>query len=223
MSRAEDAFFEITPQVLLKAYACGIFPMAESAEDPGLFWVEPEMRGVLPLDAFHIPRSLRKTLKREPFEIRIDHDFEAVIDACAQSTADRPKTWINRRIRKLYSELHALGHCHSIECWANGELAGGLYGVRLGSAFFGESMFSRRTDASKVALVHLVHRLRAGRFTLLDTQFTTEHLVRFGAVDIPRRRYSKMLEKAVQQEADFFPYCGGATSDSILQSFSQTS
>jgi leucyl/phenylalanyl-tRNA--protein transferase len=223
MSRAEDAFFEITPEVLLKAYACGIFPMAESAEDPGLFWVEPEMRGVLPLDAFHIPHSLRKTLRRERFDIRVDHDFEAVIDACAQSTEERPKTWINQRIRKLYCELHAIGHCHSVECWADGELAGGLYGVRLGSAFFGESMFSRRTDASKVALVHLVHRLRVGGFTLLDTQFTTEHLVRFGAVDIPRRRYAKMLERAVQQEADFFTYCGGATSDSILQSLSQTS
>src|SRR4051812_48203618 len=130
MSR--DAHFEITPQVLLKAYACGIFPMAESADDPGLFWVEPEKRGIIPLDAFHIPRSLRKTLKRNPFEIRVDHDFAAVIDACAQSTEERPKTWINQRIRRLYRELHAIGHCHSVECWADGELAGGLYGVRLG-------------------------------------------------------------------------------------------
>ncbi len=206
MSRSKDAQFEITPQVLLKAYACGIFPMAESAEDPGLFWVEPELRGVIPLDDFHIPRSLRKTLKRSPFEIRIDHDFEAVIDACAESTHDRPKTWINRRIRKLYCDLHAIGHCHSVECWDGGELAGGLYGVRLGAAFFGESMFSRRTDASKVALVHLVERLRAGGFALLDTQFTTKHLTQFGAIDIPRRKYSKMLEQAVSGNADFFAW-----------------
>jgi leucyl/phenylalanyl-tRNA--protein transferase len=204
MSR--DAHFEITPQVLLKAYACGIFPMAESAEDPGLFWVEPEKRGIIPLDEFHIPRSLRKTLKRAPYEIRIDHDFGAVIDACAQETQDRPKTWINQRIRKLYRELHAIGHCHSVECWADGELAGGLYGVRLGAAFFGESMFARRTDASKVALVHLVERLRAGGFELLDTQFTNKHLVRFGAIDVPRRKYSKMLESAVSGSADFFAW-----------------
>jgi leucyl/phenylalanyl-tRNA--protein transferase len=204
MSR--DAHFEITPQVLLKAYACGIFPMAESADDPGLFWVEPEKRGIIPLDAFHIPRSLRKTLKRNPFEIRVDHDFGAVIDACAQSTQDRPRTWINKRIRTLYRELHAIGHCHSVECWADGELAGGLYGVRLGAAFFGESMFSRRTDASKVALVHLVERLRAGGFELLDTQFTNDHLVRFGAIDVPRRKYSRMLENAVSGTADFFAW-----------------
>jgi leucyl/phenylalanyl-tRNA--protein transferase len=204
MSR--DAYFEITPQVLLKAYACGIFPMAESADDPGLFWVEPEKRGIIPLDAFHIPRSLRKTLKREPYEIRVDHDFGAVIDACARETDDRPKTWINDRIRKLYRELHAIGHCHSVECWADGELVGGLYGVRLGAAFFGESMFARRTDASKVALVHLVERLRAGGFELLDTQFTNNHLVRFGAIDVPRRKYSKMLEKAVSGSADFFAW-----------------
>jgi leucyl/phenylalanyl-tRNA---protein transferase len=223
MSRAEDAPFEITPQVLLKAYACGIFPMAESADDPGLFWVEPEMRGVIPLDGFHVPRSLRKTIKRGRFEIRIDHDFEAVIDACAQATSDRPKTWINRRIRRLYCDLHAIGHCHSVECWADGELKGGLYGVKIGAAFFGESMFSRETDASKVALVHLVHRLRCGGFELLDTQFTTDHLLRFGAVDVPKRKYSKMLERAVAGKADFHPYWGGATSDSILQFFSHTS
>ncbi len=204
MSRAKDAQFEITPQVLLKAYACGIFPMAESAHDPGLFWVEPEKRGIIPLDGFHVPRSLKKVLKRRPFEIRIDHDFEAVIDACAEETEDRPKTWINDRIRTLYCDLHAIGHCHSVECWADGELVGGLYGVRLGAAFFGESMFSRRSDASKVALAHLVERLRAGGFELLDTQFTTSHLERFGAIEVPRRKYSKMLEQAISAEADFF-------------------
>ncbi len=221
--RSKDEAFEITPQVLLKAYACGIFPMADSADDPGLFWVEPELRGILPLDGFHVPRSLKKTFRREPFEVRIDHDFEAVIAACAEATDDRPKTWINRRIHRLYCQLHAMGHAHSVECWADGQLAGGLYGVKLGAVFFGESMFSRQTDASKIALIHLVYRLRAGGFQLLDTQFTTKHLVNFGAIDVPRRRYSKMLEKAVKGEADFFPYVGGATSDSILQSFSQTS
>ncbi|MFZ1813027.1 MAG: leucyl/phenylalanyl-tRNA--protein transferase [Rhizobiaceae bacterium] len=204
MSGAQDILLEITPQVLLKAYACGIFPMAESADDPGLFWVEPELRGVLPLDAFHVPRSLRKFMKSEPFEIRVDHDFAAVIDACAQATQSRPKTWINKRIRKLYNELHELGHCHSVECWREGELVGGLYGVRLGAAFFGESMFSRETNASKVALVHLVERMKAGGFRLLDTQFTTEHLMKYGAIDIPQARYSRMLEEAVQEYADFF-------------------
>lgn len=220
---AKDKSFEITPQILLNAYACGIFPMADSASDPGLFWMEPQLRGVLPLDDFHIAKSLRKTLRSEPFEIRIDHDFEAVIAACAQASELRPKTWISQRIQKLYCQLHALGHCHSVECWQNGELAGGLYGVRIGAAFFGESMFSRRNDASKVALVHLVHRLRLGGFRLLDTQYTTSHLLRFGAIEIPRRKYSKLLEQAVSAKADFHPYVGGATSDSILQFFSQIS
>ncbi len=221
--RSKDDAFEITPQVLLKAYACGIFPMADSANDPGLFWVEPDLRGILPLDTFHVPKSLRKTMRRNPFEVRVDHDFEAVIAACAEQTDERPKTWINRRIRHLYCQLHALGHAHSVECRVDGELVGGLYGVRLGAVFFGESMFSRRTDASKVALVHLVHRLRAGGFQLLDTQFTTAHLKNFGAIDVPRRKYAKMLEKAVAGDADFYPFLGGATSDSILQSFNQTS
>lgn len=204
MSGSQDILLEITPQVLLKAYACGIFPMAESATDPGLFWVEPEERGVLPLDSFHVPQSLQKFMRKNPFEIRVDHDFRAVIDACAASTADRPKTWINGRIRKLYSELHEAGHCHSVECWLDGEMVGGLYGVRLGGAFFGESMFSRRTNASKVALVHLVERMKAGGFVLLDTQFTTEHLRRFGAIDVPRAKYARMLEAAIVGEADFF-------------------
>ena len=204
MTGAKDLLLEITPQVLLKAYACGIFPMAESADDPGIFWVEPELRGILPLDEFHIPRSLAKRVRQKPFDIRIDTRFEEVVEACAQPTADRPSTWINPRIKRLYLELHEAGHCHSVECWRDGELAGGLYGVRLGAAFFGESMFSRETDASKLALVHLVERLRAGRFSLLDTQFTTEHLKRFGAMDVSREEYSALLEAAIGQEADFF-------------------
>jgi leucyl/phenylalanyl-tRNA--protein transferase len=194
----------ITPQVLLKAYACGIFPMAESATDPGLFWVEPELRGVIPLDAFHVSRSLRKELARARFELRVDTAFAEVIAACAAETPTRPKTWINHRIVRLYSGLHRLGHAHSVECWRDGELAGGLYGVRLGAAFFGESMFARQTDASKVALVHLVARLRAGGFRLLDTQFTTPHLKRFGAVDVPKARYAEMLRQAIAADADFF-------------------
>lgn len=226
MIGSRDLTLEITPQVLLKAYACGIFPMAESASDPGLFWVEPERRGILPLDAFHMPRSLRKTLRQGDFEIRIDYDFRAVIAGCAEATWDRPSTWINRRIVGLYTELHEAGHCHSIESYVDGELAGGLYGVRLGGAFFGESMFTRKTNASKVALAHLVARLRVGGFVLLDTQFVTEHLVRFGAVEIDRESYSALLTEAVSLEADFFAYDelgGGISADSILQSFSQIS
>jgi len=204
MAGHKDLLFEITPQVLLKAYSVGIFPMAESARDPGLFWVEPELRGVIPLDEFHVPRSLAKFMRGKPFEISVDRDFEAVIEACAEATPDRPQTWINQRIRKLYCQLHEIGHCHSVECRQDGELVGGLYGVRLGAAFFGESMFSRATNASKVALVHLVERLRAGGFSLLDTQFTTDHLVRFGAIDVPRAAYSRMLERAIAQNAEFF-------------------
>lgn len=225
MSGSDNILLEITPQVLLKAYACGIFPMAESADDPGLYWVEPELRGVMPLDDFHIPRSLRKRMRKEPFEVRVDSAFNQVVAACGAETADRRKTWINGRIRRLYGELHEIGHAHSVECWQDGQLVGGLYGVRLGAAFFGESMFSRVRDASKVALVHLVHRLRIGGFELLDTQFTTEHLQRFGVIEVPRRQYSDMLRDAVVREADFFAadQAGGGTSDSILQSFSQMS
>lgn len=203
MTGREDIQFEITPDVLLKAYACGIFPMAESAEDPTLFWVEPDWRGVIPLDAFHLPRRLRRTVRQDAFEVRIDTDFEAVIEGCAAPGPGRRKTWINQRIRRLYGELFRRGHCHTVECWQDGRLVGGLYGVSLGAAFFGESMFSRRTDASKVALVHLAARLRAGGYRLLDTQFITEHLAQFGAVEIPREMYAGRLEDAIVREADF--------------------
>jgi leucyl/phenylalanyl-tRNA--protein transferase len=222
MASRDDILLEITPQVLLKAYAVGIFPMAESAEDPGLFWIEPEERGILPLDTFHLPRRLRRTVASGRFEVRVDHDFDAVISACAQSTEGRPKTWINARIRKLYGELFEMGAAHTIEAWRDGELVGGLYGVELGGAFFGESMFSRERDASKVALVHLVARLRAGGFKLLDAQFTTDHLRQFGALDVAREEYQLLLEEALSAEADFY-FLGGATSDVILQSVSQTS
>ncbi|KQV31788.1 leucyl/phenylalanyl-tRNA--protein transferase [Rhizobium sp. Root1203] len=188
----------ITPEILLRAYSIGLFPMAESADDPEIFWVEPDIRGVLPLDDFHVSKSLAKTIRRQPFDIRFNGDFDAVIAACAEETQGRPSTWINQTIRSLYSTLHRIGHAHSVEAWDGDELVGGLYGVSLGSAFFGESMFSRRTDASKICLVHLVDRLREKGFTLLDTQFTTEHLKTFGAIDVPKDDYAHMLTAAME-------------------------
>lgn len=189
----------ITPEILLRAYSIGLFPMAESADDPEIFWVEPDIRGVLPLDnRFHVSKSLRKTVRQKPFDIRFNSDFDAVITACASETSDRPSTWINETIKTLYSALHRMGHAHSVEAWDNDELVGGLYGVSLGSAFFGESMFSRRTDASKICLVHLVERLKQKHFTLLDTQFTTEHLKTFGAIDVPKADYALLLAAAME-------------------------
>jgi leucyl/phenylalanyl-tRNA--protein transferase len=223
MTSRSDLLLEITPQVLLKAYSVGIFPMAESADDPGLYWIEPEIRGIMPLDRFHLPRRLRRTVAADIFEVRIDHDFDAVIAGCAAPDTGRPKTWINDRIRRLYGELFAEGHCHTVETWKDGRLVGGLYGISLGAAFFGESMFSRERDASKVALVHLVGRLRAGGFRLLDTQFTTAHLKQFGAIDIDRRHYQRLLDEALVGEADFYRLAGGATSEELLQSASQMS
>lgn len=203
MSSRDSALSEITPEVLLRAYACGIFPMAESADDPTLFWVEPELRGVIPLAGFRVASRLARTVRSELFRVTVDTAFDQVIDGCAAPQPDREDTWINRRIRELYAGLHQIGHCHSVEVWKDGDLVGGLYGVTLGSAFFGESMFHRATDASKVALVHLVARLIAGGFTLLDTQFVTDHLRSFGAVEVPRRRYRVMLDQAIAQDADF--------------------
>jgi len=223
MTSRDDILLEITPQVLLKAYAVGIFPMAESADDPGLYWIEPEARGIIPLDGFHLPQRLRRTVGSGRFEIRVDHDFTAVIDGCAGAAIERPKTWINGRIRKLYGELFDRGSCHTVEAWRDGRLVGGLYGIVLGGAFFGESMFSRERDASKVALVHLVARLKVGGFCLLDTQFTTPHLKQFGAIDIDRRVYQELLDEALAERADFYRLPGGATADVVLQSVSQTS
>jgi leucyl/phenylalanyl-tRNA--protein transferase len=223
MTGRDDILVEITPQVLLKAYAVGIFPMAESADDPSLYWIEPESRGVLPLDAFHVPKRLARTVAADRFKVHVDRDFTSVIDGCAGlGSRDRPKTWINTRIRKLYGELFALGHCHTVETWRDGRLVGGLYGVHLGAAFFGESMFSRERDASKVALVHLVARLKAGGFTLLDTQFTTKHLKQFGAVELDKRAYQRLLDEAVLKRGDFYRL-GGGTGEDILQAVSQTS
>jgi leucyl/phenylalanyl-tRNA--protein transferase len=196
----------ITPQILLKAYAAGVFPMAESAEDSTLYWVEPEFRGILPLDAFHVPRSLQKTLRRQKFEVRLDTAFSDVIAACAERTSTRPSTWINSGIRSLYIQLHKMGFCHSVETWREGRLAGGLYGVKIGAAFFGESMFSREHDASKVALVHLVARLNAGGFRLLDAQFVNDYLKQFGAIEVARTIYQRALEAALAGEADFHAF-----------------
>ena len=193
----------IPADLLLRAYANGVFPMAEDADDPEVFWVSPEMRGVIPLDGFHVPKSLAKVIRKGRFEISFDRDFEAVIEACAQAREGRPSTWINQAIREAYGTLFRRGHCHTVEARLDGRLVGGLYGVSLGAAFFGESMFSFETDASKVCLWHLVERLKMQGFRLLDTQFTTEHLKRFGAIDVPRAKYEKILAQAIEGEADF--------------------
>lgn len=201
MSGVDDLLMEVTPELLLRAYATGIFPMSESADDPGLFFVEPRLRGVLPLDGFHVPRRLARTVRSGRFEMRMDTAFDEVVGLCAEPVADRPETWINARIRTLYGELFRMGHAHSVETWQDGALVGGLYGVSLQGAFFGESMFSRANDASKVALVHLVEHLRARGFTLLDTQFQTQHLARFGAIEVPRREYLTLLDRALAVDA----------------------
>ncbi|MDQ0320341.1 leucyl/phenylalanyl-tRNA--protein transferase [Pararhizobium capsulatum DSM 1112] len=187
----------VTPELLLRAYSIGLFPMADSADDPEIFWVEPELRGIIPLDDFHVSRSLAKTIRRAPFEITYNTDFEDVMAGCAQAAPDRPTTWINSTIHSLYTTLHRMGHAHSVEAWEGDKLVGGLYGVSLGAAFFGESMFSRRADASKICLVHLVTRLRERGYRLLDTQFTTDHLKTFGAIDVPKGEYEVMLAKAM--------------------------
>ncbi len=203
MALSPDDTITITPEILLKAYAAGIFPMAEDAEDPSLFWVEPRERGIIPLDGFHVPKRLARTIRSDEFEIRIDHNFDAVIDGCAAPASDREKTWINRRIRDLYGQLFDAGFCHTVEVYRDDRLVGGLYGVRLKGAFFGESMFHTERDASKVALVHLVARLKRGGFTLLDTQFVTPHLAQFGAIEVPRRSYKQMLREALEHEGDW--------------------
>jgi leucyl/phenylalanyl-tRNA--protein transferase len=203
MANRDAAHIEITPEVLLKAYACGIFPMAENADDPALYWIEPELRGIIPLDGFHVPSRLARTVRSERFEVVSNRDFDSVIDGCAEPGPGRSRTWINNRIRTLYRKLYDGGHCHTVEVYDGGALVGGLYGVSLGRTFFGESMFHHARDASKVALVHLVARLRAGGFKLLDTQFITQHLKTFGATEVPRRQYHKLLADALTGDADF--------------------
>ena len=208
MARARDKL-DITPDVLLRAYSIGLFPMAESAHDPNLFWVDPEERGIFPLDGLLVTRSLAKTVRSDRYEIRVDSDFDGVIEGCAQAGPGREGTWINDRIRALYRDLFEMGRVHTIEAWADGELVGGLYGVALGAAFFGESMFHRRTDASKVALVHLMARLSAGGFRLLDTQFVTDHLASLGAIAVPKHAYHLLLADAVERKADFWAWPEG--------------
>jgi len=194
---------DITPEILLKAYAAGIFPMAEDADDPTIYWVEPKARGILPLDGFHVAKRLARTVRSDGFTVRVDQDFDAVIAGCAAPRRDAERTWINARIRDLYGALFDAGHAHTVEVYAEDRLVGGLYGVSLGAAFFGESMFHTVRDASKVALVHLVARLRAGGYRLADTQFITDHLAQFGAEEVPRHVYKRRLAEAIAQPADW--------------------
>ncbi|MEJ2124687.1 MAG: leucyl/phenylalanyl-tRNA--protein transferase [Alphaproteobacteria bacterium] len=203
MTQASNQNTHLTPQMLLRAYSCGIFPMAEEADDPTLYWVEPEMRGILPLNNVHVPQRLARTVRQGKFDVKIDSDFNSVIDGCAGMRPGRMVTWINQPIRDLYNELFRLGHCHTVETWRDGKLVGGLYGVSLGAVFFGESMFSTERDASKVALVHLAARLIYGGFKLLDTQFITTHLQQFGAREIAQEDFQLLLSDALEISADF--------------------
>ncbi len=194
---------DLTPDMLLRAYAIGVFPMAEDRDDPDLFWIDPRMRGILPFKQFHVPKRLARTIRSNKYRVTFDACFEGVMDGCAESTERRPRTWINDKILTLYTSLHRMGHGHSVEVWEGDKLVGGLYGVTLGATYFGESMFSRARDASKVALVHLAARLMAANFKLLDTQFVTKHLEKFGAIEIPRQDYRILLAEAISHEADF--------------------
>lgn len=211
------------PLELLDCYARGVFPMGEAADDPRLFIVDPDIRGVLPLDRIHVPRRLRRTVKSELFEVRINTAFSSVIAACAEPSEGRTETWINAPILNLYSTLHRMGHAHSLECWRNNQLVGGLYGVSLKGAFFGESMFSRERDASKVALVHLAGRLIAGGYRLLDTQFTTAHLEQFGVEEVPRNAFKERLDAAMEVDADFTLGGRDLSAQDVLQLITQTS
>lgn len=216
----------IPAKVLLEAYKQGHFPMAEAREDEGIFWLDPEWRGILPLDEFHVPRRLARSLKSSPFTVTVDRAFERVIAMCAESTRHRKNTWINSLIERSFVNLFNLGHAHSVEVWDGTELVGGLYGASIGGAFFGESMFSRRTDASKIALVHLVARLKAGGYLLLDTQFITNHLEQFGATEIAKDDYKALLADAVQATTNFYELGGtGAVfaAGAVLQLTTQTS
>ena len=210
----------LSPQLILGAYASGIFPMAESRDDPEIFWVDPRRRGILPIDGFHISRSLARRMRRGGYEVTLNADFDGVVAACA----DREETWISGEIAGLYNALHALGHAHSLEIRHDGRLTGGVYGVALGGAFFGESMFSRRTDASKLALAHFTHHLGACGFTLFDTQFITPHLASLGAVEISRARYRALLHDALERDVSILstPF-DPASHPAVLQRSTQTS
>lgn len=216
MASRDDIMIEITPQVLLKAYSCGIFPMAESADDPALYWIEPQHRGILPLETMHVPRRLAKTLRTTALKVAIDRDYEGVITGCASSRPGRNSTWINARIRSLYRDLFAAGHCHTVEVYDGERLVGGLYGVALGGAFFGESMFSYERDASKIALVYLAARLVHGGFSLLDTQFVTDHLRQFGTIEVDRDQFHSLLDQALRVTADFQRLNAAASPETVL-------
>ena len=204
MSRKTDPFaVEPTPELILRAYQAGIFPMAEAATSDDLFWVCPELRGIIPLDAFHISRTLRKTMKTHPYSVRVDTDFDAIIEGCATAGTDRDSTWINASIRDIYGQLFRRGFVHTVEVWDGSVLVGGLYGVSIGAAFFGESMFHRKTDCSKIAMAYLLERLKAGHYRLLDTQFVTDHLRTFGGIEIPREDYELRLADALPHQADW--------------------
>ena len=204
MARRQDPFdIEITPELIIRAYQAGIFPMSEDATDDDIFWVSPELRGILPLDGFRLSTSLRKAIRKSGFTIKVDTDFEAIIEGCATVGADRETTWINRTIRNVYGELFRRGVAHTVEVWDGGDLVGGLYGLAIGAAFFGESMFHRRTNASKMAMAHLVERLNAGGFVLLDTQFVTDHLESLGGIEIPRAVYEERLAAALLRDGDW--------------------
>lgn len=213
----------LTADIVLNAYMNGVFPMSDARDDPDLFWVNPERRGILPLDAFHVPKRLAKTIRKEPFRVTIDQDFRRVMRECAAAEEGREGTWINDTILDLYGELHDRGFAHSVECWQGETLAGGLYGVSFASVFCGESMFTRVTDASKIALVYLVARLIRGGYTLLDAQFITDHLATFGAREISRREYQALLTEGLEKEADFYSLPGDLGGAEILQSITQTS
>lgn len=218
-----DSAHEIHPDQLLKAYTLGYFPMGRRRDDPNVVWVLPDMRGVLRLENARAPKKLRKLIAREAFEVRVDTAFGEVIGACAEPGKGREDTWINDPIEEVYSELHARGYAHSVECWREGRLAGGLYGVAIGGAFCGESMFSRETDASKVALAHLIARLKLGGFRMLDTQFFTEHLAQFGVAEMPNTDYQKLLAASIPLNADFSRAPSQLSTGSVLQSITQTS
>jgi leucyl/phenylalanyl-tRNA--protein transferase len=204
MARRTDPFaVDITPELIIRAYRAGIFPMAEDADDNDLFWVSPELRGIIPLDGFHASKSLRKAMRKSGWTIRVDSNWDDIIEGCATVGTDRQSTWINRTIRSVYGELFRRGVAHTVEVWDDNELIGGLYGLAIGAAFFGESMFHRRTDASKMAMAHLVERLRAGGFELLDTQFLTDHLASLGGIEIPRAEYEDSLSRALQRDGDW--------------------
>ena len=207
MARRNDPFdIEITPELIVRAYRAGIFPMAEDAADEDLFWVSPEWRGIMPIQGFHVSKSLRKAMRKSGWTIKVDTDWDAIIEGCASVGKDRSTTWINATIRSVYGELFERGVAHTVEVWEGEALVGGLYGLAIGGAFFGESMFHRRTDASKMAMAHLVDRLDAGGFELLDTQFITPHLASLGGIEIPRAEYEERLGQALLLEGDWWAW-----------------